>query len=141
MLKQQASRIDYNYKEWYVDSVTDIPNLDVSDACQGSVVYVLRTQDVYILNKNRQWVKQTEDGGSSPSETLPMTAVKENGVTTITYINETGSHTVEIYDGITPVKGTDYFTNAEINEFTNTITTNVTNNIGIIVDGINGEVI
>lgn len=43
--------------------------------------------------------------------------------------------------GYTPVKGTDYFTNAEITEFTNTITDNVNQNIGLVVDAINGEVI
>ena len=41
--------------------------------------------------------------------------------------------------GYTPIKGTDYFTETEIEEFTNTITTNVNNNIGLVVDIINGE--
>lgn len=44
-------------------------------------------------------------------------------------------------DGYTPVKGTDYFTESEITEITNTITTNVNNNIGIALDEINGEVV
>lgn len=44
-------------------------------------------------------------------------------------------------DGSTPVKGVDYFTEAEISEITNNITTNVNNNIGLVLDEINGEVI
>ena len=44
-------------------------------------------------------------------------------------------------DGYTPVKGTDYFTQTEINEFTTTITNNVNQNIGLRLDEINGEVI
>lgn len=44
-------------------------------------------------------------------------------------------------DGYTPVKGVDYFTSAEINEFTTTITNNVNQNIGLRLDEINGEVI
>jgi len=59
---------------------------------------------------------------------------------TITFTNG-NTTTFEITNGKTPIKGTDYFTDTEITEFTNTITTNVTNNIGIVVDGINGEVI
>ena len=41
--------------------------------------------------------------------------------------------------GDTPVKGTDYFTTAEINQFTTTITNNVNANIGLAIDNINGE--
>lgn len=44
-------------------------------------------------------------------------------------------------DGHTPVKGIDYFTQNEINEFTTTITNNVNANIGLILDQINGEVV
>ena len=44
-------------------------------------------------------------------------------------------------DGYTPIKGTDYFTQTEINDFTTTITNNVNQNIGLRLDEINGEVI
>lgn len=43
--------------------------------------------------------------------------------------------------GDSPVKGIDYFTPTEINEFTTIVTNNVNNNIGLILDEINGEVI
>lgn len=43
--------------------------------------------------------------------------------------------------GYTPEKGTDYFTETEIEEFTNAITTNVNNNIGLALDNVNGEVV
>lgn len=44
-------------------------------------------------------------------------------------------------DGYTPVKGVDYFTSAEINEFTTTITNSVNQNIGLRLDAINGEIV
>ena len=43
--------------------------------------------------------------------------------------------------GHTPEKGKDYFTELEIIEFTNTITNNVNENLGVKIDNINGEVI
>lgn len=44
-------------------------------------------------------------------------------------------------NGYTPEKGVDYFTAEEITEITNTITNTVNNNLGLILDEINGEVI
>jgi len=44
-------------------------------------------------------------------------------------------------DGYTPVKGRDYFTPTEVSDFTTTITNNVNSAIGLVVDGINGEVV
>lgn len=41
--------------------------------------------------------------------------------------------------GDLPIKGQDYFTNEEIEEFTNIITNNVNSNIGLQLDEINGE--
>lgn len=43
--------------------------------------------------------------------------------------------------GYTPVKGVDYFTQAEIQEFTNTIVSQVNTEIGLQLDTINGEVV
>lgn len=57
MLKQ-ASRTDYNYKEFYCDTAEDVAKIDIVAACPGSVAYVIATQDVYILNNNKQWIKQ-----------------------------------------------------------------------------------
>ena len=42
-------------------------------------------------------------------------------------------------DGYTPIKGTDYFTEAEKQEFTTEITNSVNQNIGLVLDTINGE--
>lgn len=79
----------------------------------------------------------TGNDGVSPTVSMSKTGT----VTTLIITDGTGQHTSEIDDGHTPVKGTDYFTTTEINEFTDTITTNVNNNLGIVIDGINGEVI
>jgi hypothetical protein len=82
---------------------------------------------------------QGDTGNDGVSPTVSMS--KTGTVTTLIVTDGTGQHTSEIDDGYTPVKGTDYFTTTEINEFTDTITTNVNNNLGIVIDGINGEVI
>lgn len=44
-------------------------------------------------------------------------------------------------NGTTPVKGVDYFTETEINEITTTITNNINENIGLMLDEINGEIV
>lgn len=44
-------------------------------------------------------------------------------------------------DGYTPVKGTDYFTEAEKAEMINEVVTQVNEEIGLTLDSINGEVV
>lgn len=48
---------------------------------------------------------------------------------------------LESIKGYTPAKGVDYFTEAEIEEITNTVIDNININVGTILDEINGEVI
>lgn len=67
--------------------------------------------------------------------------VRVEGQEEYTYVNLQGVQGIQGEPGRTPVKGTDYFTEADILEFTNTITENVNNNIGLSLDSINGEVV
>lgn len=67
--------------------------------------------------------------------------VRVEGTAEYTYVDLQGAKGETGEAGHTPVKGTDYFTADEITEFTNTITNNVNNNIGLVLDTINGEVI
>ena len=54
----QGGRTDYNYKEYFVDTVDDKDNIDVKACCPGSVAYIISTGDVYILNNEKEWILQ-----------------------------------------------------------------------------------
>lgn len=91
--------------------------------------------------KNGSYVKGIEEAIPSAAATDLYKEVEdalidlENKVESGYFNGEDGA------PGYTPVKGQDYFTSAEINEFTTTITNNVNSNIGLLFDSINGEVI
>lgn len=57
-LTKQASREDYNLKEFFCDTAADLAAIDKTMACAGSVAYIIATSDVYILNSNKEWIKQ-----------------------------------------------------------------------------------
>ena len=58
MLVKEGTRINYMYKEFYIDTVEDLANIDKNICCPGSVAYVIATSDVYILNNSKEWIKQ-----------------------------------------------------------------------------------
>lgn len=56
---RQGGRTDYNYKEYFVDTEADIANLPTdTSVCPGSIAYVIATGSVYVLNNEKQWIKQ-----------------------------------------------------------------------------------
>lgn len=55
---KQGGRLDYNYKEIYCDSQADMNNIDMNNICPGSVVYIISDGNIFILNSNKQWIKQ-----------------------------------------------------------------------------------
>lgn len=58
---KQGGRADYNYKEYFLDKASDLAKMteeDVKDACPGSVLYIIETGEVYMLNSEKEWVKQ-----------------------------------------------------------------------------------
>ena len=57
-LVQQGGRTDYNYKEYYLDTASELSQISVADCCTGSVAYVIANGDIYMLNNQKVWVKQ-----------------------------------------------------------------------------------
>lgn len=57
-LAKQGGKVDYNYKEYYLDSQSELSSVPTGACCPGSVAYVIDTQKVYILNANKQWIEQ-----------------------------------------------------------------------------------
>lgn len=57
-LVRQGGKTDYNYKEYYLDTYSDLASIPTIDACPGSVAYILDTGRVFILNNNKEWKEQ-----------------------------------------------------------------------------------
>jgi len=55
---RQGGRQDYFYKEIVIDTPEDLAKVDTSECCPGSVVIVVSTGDIYLLNNKKEWVKQ-----------------------------------------------------------------------------------
>lgn len=53
-LVKQGSRTDYNYKEYYLDTASELSSIPVDSCCPGSVAYIIATQQVYILNSQKE---------------------------------------------------------------------------------------
>lgn len=57
-LLKQGGRVDYNYKEYYLDSTSELSSIPVNDCAAGSVAYIIATQQVFILNSQKEWKEQ-----------------------------------------------------------------------------------
>lgn len=55
---KQGSRVDYNYKEIYIDTAEEKENVDTKNLCPGSVLYIISTGEVFILNNKKEWIAQ-----------------------------------------------------------------------------------
>lgn len=55
---QQGGRLDYNYKETFIDTESELSTLSVASMCPGSIVYVIENGNIYILNQKNEWIKQ-----------------------------------------------------------------------------------
>ena len=53
-LLKQNDKIDYGYKEYYLDTEAELSLIDVRFCCPGSVAYVINTKKVFILNNNKE---------------------------------------------------------------------------------------
>ena len=53
-LLKQGGRVDYNYKEYYLDSASELSSIPVNDCAAGSVAYIIATQQVFILNSQKE---------------------------------------------------------------------------------------
>lgn len=57
-LLRQGGKTDYNYKEYYLDTEDELGQVRTDDCCPGSVVYVIATKKLYILNSKKEWIEQ-----------------------------------------------------------------------------------
>ena len=57
-LVKQGGKLDYNYKEFYLDTDNDLSSIPVNDAWPGSVAYSISSGKVYMLNTSKQWIEQ-----------------------------------------------------------------------------------
>lgn len=53
-LVKQGGKVDYNYKEYYLDSDSELSSIPVGACCPGSIAYVIPTSKVYMLNSNKE---------------------------------------------------------------------------------------
>lgn len=54
-LVKQGARVDYNYKEFYLDSADELSEIDVNSCCPGSVAFIITTGVVYMLTEKKEW--------------------------------------------------------------------------------------
>ena len=57
-LVKQGGRVDYNYKEYYLDTANELSIIPVNECSAGSIAYIIATQQVYMLNSQKEWKEQ-----------------------------------------------------------------------------------
>lgn len=55
---KQGGKLDYNYKEYFLDIESDLASVPTIDACPGSIAYVINSGKLFILNTNKEWKEQ-----------------------------------------------------------------------------------
>ena len=53
-LVKQGGKVDYNYKEYYLDTLEELSAIPVYECATGSVAYIIATQQVFILNSQKE---------------------------------------------------------------------------------------
>ena len=51
---KQGDSVDYKYKEYVLDTAEELSEIDVDDCCPGSTVYIISTQEVYMLTNKKE---------------------------------------------------------------------------------------
>lgn len=132
------------------NKIAEVDNIDIdlSEKIDGKVTLTITKKDGTI--EETEIVDGTDGVGLNYNWNGTELGIKREDESDYDYVDlkgdkgdtgATGQAGRDGVDGYTPVKGTDYFTQTEINEFTTTITNNVNQNIGLRLDEINGEVI
>ena len=57
-LVKQGGKVDYNYKEYYLDTTSELSTIPVNECSTGSIAYIIATQQVYMLNNQKEWKEQ-----------------------------------------------------------------------------------
>ena len=58
MLVKQGGKLDYNYKEYYLDTESELSSIDTRVCCPGSIAYIIANQKVFMLNSKKEWKEQ-----------------------------------------------------------------------------------
>lgn len=53
-LLKQNGKVDYNYKEYYLDTKQELDEINTKYCCPGSISYDIETGDTYILNNAKE---------------------------------------------------------------------------------------
>lgn len=53
-LLRQGGRVDYLYKEYYLDTEDELSKVPVHDCCPGSIAYIIETGKIYMLNSKKE---------------------------------------------------------------------------------------
>jgi deoxyhypusine synthase len=51
----QAGRVDYNTKEFILDTVADMENLNEVTCDAGSTAFIIETSEIYMKNGQGEW--------------------------------------------------------------------------------------
>lgn len=57
-LLRQGGKVDYNYKEYYLDTEEELSEIDVNNCCPGSIAFIITTGKVFMLTNKKEWVAQ-----------------------------------------------------------------------------------
>lgn len=57
-LLKQGGRVDYNFKEYYLDSESELNSIPTKDCCPGSIAYIIETGKIFMLNSKKEWKEQ-----------------------------------------------------------------------------------
>ena len=128
-LVKQGSKIDYNYKEYCLDTKNELLQINKSHCCPGSIAYVIDSTETYMLNSNKEWILQKKNGGSGGGGSINL----QDKNITITENTSTNIIADNGYDGLNSVN---IITNVEgggDDELLNQATA--------LIDEINGEAI
>ena len=55
---KQGGRIDYNYKEYFLDTAEELETINTKACSPGSIAYIISSGDVYMLNSKKEWILQ-----------------------------------------------------------------------------------
>lgn len=108
----------YGIKEYVVDTFAELNNL--LDGNMGDTAYVIDEKQTYILNSEKQWIiKKINISGTGKDGLTPY--INNNGTWQIgdidTGVKAEGQPGPKGDAGYTPIKGIDYFTEEEKQEF------------------------
>ena len=53
-LLKQGGRVDYNFKEFYLDSESELDGVPVKECCPGSIAYIIDSGKIYMLNSKKE---------------------------------------------------------------------------------------